>query len=126
MCEIAKGRVAMEIESNNIVNKLDADILGDILNCLASIYKINKGHRFFTKLLEEHKELSSAEYVVYPNLNSSLPTRFLDKDGVNILSYTGGVSEFILISLNIDFQTQTISIKNPFISELKENGSFSW
>jgi hypothetical protein len=116
----------MKLDNNDIVSKLDADIMGDILNCLASIYKINKEHRLFAKLLEEHTELSNAEYVVYPNLNSSLPTRFLNEDGVNILSYAGGVSEFILISLDIDFQNQAISIRNPFISELKENGSFSW
>lgn len=116
----------MNIENNDIVNKLDSDIVSDILNCLASIYKINKNHRLFTKLLEKHNELNTAEYVVYPNLNSSIPTRFLDKDGKNILSYTGGVSEFILVNLDIDFQNQTISIRNPFISELKNNGSFSW
>lgn len=116
----------MKTERNDIVNKLDANIMSDILNCLASIYKINKSHRLFTKLLEEHNELSGAEYIVYPNLNNSIPTRFLDKDGNNILSYTGGVSEFILVSLDIDFQNQTISIRNPFISELKNNGSFTW
>jgi len=116
----------MEVRSGDIIQKLDESIASDILNCLASLYKVNKEHRLFKKLMEEHTELQNAEYVVYPNINRSLPTRFLDMNGENILSYDGGVSEFILISLDIDFENQTISIQNPFVSELKNNGSFSW
>lgn len=116
----------MANHESDIIKKLDPEITSDILNCLASIYKINKEHRLFIKLLNEYHELKNAEYVVYPNLNSSIPTRFLDQDGSHLLSYTGGVSEFILISLDIDIQKQTISIRNPFVSELKNNGIFSW
>ncbi len=116
----------MTRDINDIFSKLDSEITSDVLNYIVSIYKVNKDHRLFIELKDKYTQLADAEYVVYPNLNSSIPTRFLDANGKEIFSYDGGVSEFILISFDFDIELDSISIENPYVSELNKNGNFSW
>ena len=68
-------------EIENIFEKLDLDIQNSIKSYMASLFKINKEHRLFIELQTKHPELIEAEYVVYPNLNNLIPTKFLNKEG---------------------------------------------
>jgi hypothetical protein len=114
------------ISENDILKKLSADILNSINSYIVTLYKVNKNHRLFLELKKQYPELEAAEYVVYPNLNNSIPTTFLSQDGEELLVYQDGISEFILISLDSKVIQESISISNPYILNTNTNGNFSW
>ena len=110
------------------LNKLDSNTEKSLQYLVASLYKIDKEHRFFIDLKKEYNVLNNAEYIVYPNINNMMPIKFLDYEGAELLSYSDGISEFILISCDITINEKSISIKNPYIIDnASHNGSsFSW
>jgi hypothetical protein len=99
----------------NKLKKIDITTIQNIENSVLSIYKIDKNHHFFISLLKDYPSLKDAEYIVYPNINSSTAKLFLDIDGQEILKYEQGISEFILLPCGFDIKTNTISIDNPYL-----------
>ena len=98
---------------------LSSLIIKNLESSVTSIYKLNKEHRFFLSILQDNPELSSAEYIIYPNINGSTEKIFLTIDGSEILSYEKNVSEFILMPCEIDFNNTSISVNNPYANSLK-------
>ncbi|WP_152633143.1 hypothetical protein [Aliarcobacter butzleri] len=85
----------MDIET--ILNKINPLLAKNIKFCTSTIYRINKKHRFFLKLLQENPCLEKAEYIIYPNISGGENNKiFLSSNGLEILQYKNGVSEFIL------------------------------
>ena len=125
---------------NNIKNKLvdlhDQTILYNLENYIYNIYRINKEHRFFKEILNKNIVLNEAEYILYPNINTTSQTDkiFLSKTGKILLYYHENVSEFILLPfeednynydeffssmefedlINLDFNFETIDKKIEF------------
>ncbi len=93
---------------NNIKNKLvdlhDQTILYNLENYIYNIYRINKKHRFFKEILNKNIVLNEAEYILYPNINTTSQTDkiFLSKTGKILLYYHENVSEFILLPFEED------------------------
>lgn len=110
------------------LTKLDPILARSVKCMVASLYKIDKEHRLFINLKNKHSVLEDAEYVVYPNINNLMMTKFLDKDGAELLSYSDGVSEFILLSFDSEVKHSSISITNPYVMNPNSNtiGSLSW
>ncbi|MFY4818414.1 hypothetical protein ACOTWJ_09290 [Aliarcobacter butzleri] len=99
---------------------LSSLIIKNLESSVTSIYKLNKEHRFFLSILRDKPELSSAEYIIYPNINGNTDKIFLSGDGSEILSYEKNVSEFILIPCEFDLMNDnSISVNNPYANSLK-------
>ena len=109
---------------NNLKN-LDIVILKNIESAVVSIYKINKEHRLFQPILKEYPQLSNAEYIIYPNINNNQNKIFLDENGYEILSYDGGISEFILIASNLYSNKQPI-VGNETPYNTNSLSNYSW
>ncbi len=96
------------------LKKIDLAIVRNIETAVLSIYKVNKAHHLFAPLLKENPILKDAEYIVYPNINNSTAKVFLNNEGIELLKYTSGISEFILLPCDFEMNLATISIDNPY------------
>jgi hypothetical protein len=96
------------------LKKIDVAIVRNIETAVLSIYKINKTHHLFASLLTDNPILEDAEYIVYPNINNSTAKVFLNFEGIELLKYTSGISEFILLPCDFETSSASISINNPY------------
>ena len=104
---------------NNLISdlkKLDLVILKNLESSIVSIYKINKEHHLFKPILEKYPKLNNAEYIIYPNINNNNSKIFLDYNGTEILSYDGGISEFVLLPSDLYVESQSIIIDESLIT----------
>lgn len=111
------------------LTKLDSMTARDVKCLLASLYKINKSHHLFVDMQQKHPELKDAEYIVYPNLNNSKITKFLDKEGSELFNSIEGVSEFILLPCDFEVEQYSIAIRNPYVMEtnhVEAKGIYGW
>lgn len=107
------------------LTELDVVILKNLESSIVSIYKINKEHHLFLPMLEKYPSLRSAKYVIYPNINSNNSKVFLAADGSEVLTYDGGISEFILLPSDLYSQPQSIVISSS-LCETNSVSSYSW
>lgn len=107
------------------LEKLDIVILKNLESSIVSIYKINKEHHLFQPILDKHPQLVDAEYIIYPNLNSTSSKIFLAIDGSELLTYNGGISEFILLPSDLETRTQSLVI-SASSCETNSLSNYSW
>lgn len=107
------------------LSKLDLVTLKNIEASVVSLYKINKAHRLFIPILKANPALEEAEYIVYPNINNNGSKIFLNRDGEELLSYHGGISEFILLPCDFNTNSQSISLDRTHINS-NYASSYSW
>lgn len=110
--------------SINSLSKLDFVTLKNLESSVVSLYRIDKDHHLFKPILEDYPQLEQAEYIIYPNINNNYIKKFLDIEGFELLEYSGGVSEFIL--LPSDLLANCEKIKSYINIDTNNVSNYSW
>ena len=106
------------------LTKLDFVTLKNLESSVVSLYRIDKDHHLFKPILKDNPKLEKAEYIIYPNINNNSIKKFLDIEGFELLEYSGGVSEFIL--LPSDLLTNCEKIESYVNIDANNMSNYSW